>query len=196
MGHILEETAWVDRNIFLRVLVREAEQEEGNVVFPGNSTISGQVNVGEQVAITVSPVGHKTLVGVRQVVHCGSGRCNRAKCGLQKKHNQIRRSLSVLTVPAVDDTAETERALYRGDKLVLAHDLSAEDTVDVDTCDSSAIARGGPVYIPATLTIVSFSRSFSSSAKVFGASGVGEGGIVIGIWKKSKRQVGMWMLIK
>jgi hypothetical protein len=39
-----------------------------------------------------------------------------------------------LTVPSINDTAESKRALDSGEELVLAHDLAAEYTVDVDTC--------------------------------------------------------------
>lgn len=38
-----------------------------------------------------------------------------------------------LTVPAIHDAAEAERVLDGGEELVLAHDLAAKHTINIDT---------------------------------------------------------------
>ena len=103
----LQQTPGTCVQCLVGVGVVEGDEEEGDVVLPGNAAERGQIRHGDQVAVAVLLVGHAEFAEVGLVVH----------------------------VPAEDNTAETKAVFCNGQELLLGHELATQHAVHVDTGD-------------------------------------------------------------
>ena len=83
----------------------EGDEEEGDIVLPGDAAEGGQVGDSDQVAVAVPLVGDAEFLEVGLVVH----------------------------VPAKHDAAEAKAIFCYGQELLLGHQLAAQHTIHVDT---------------------------------------------------------------
>ena len=69
LGDGLEHATRVDSQKLVRLLVLEVDEEKRDVVLPWQATESIQVDLADEIAVTVALVGYEQLYGVRLVVH-------------------------------------------------------------------------------------------------------------------------------
>lgn len=149
-GHGLQQPTWTGAHWLSCVRVQKANQEERDIVLPGNAPKAAEVRDCDEVAITVFLVADGELLVVGHV----------------------------MLVPTKDHGAEAKALGNDGQKLALLHELAPQLAIDINTghLDHAIILqdlghiRGGDVGDRHCVNCVKQTRAFRFKGREFWGS--------------------------
>ena len=65
----LQDTAWICTDGFFCLRIKEIDQKERDVILPRDASVRAQVYCGDEVTVSVRPIGYQALVRIDSVVH-------------------------------------------------------------------------------------------------------------------------------